>query len=247
MFEELVVSGKTKPTSQRWTMVVSGILEVLFIFILLLIPLYFTDALPSNLMQSIILVAPPPPPAPPPPAAVAAVVVHHAPHLMQNNQLVAPRIIPREVRIIHEEPEPPDNFGTAGGVVGGVPGGSLTGVIGGVIGGVSTHNNAPPPPPPPTPKRIIVGGNVIAAKLLNRTTPSYPPLARQTHTQGDVLLHAIIGKDGSIQQLEAVSGHPLLVQAALDAVKLWRYQPTLLNGQPVEVETTISVQFHLAE
>jgi len=76
---------------------------------------------------------------------------------------------------------------------------------------------------------------------LNRVQPVYPPLARQTRISGTVRLHAIISKDGSIQQLEVISGHPLLQQNALDAVRQWRYQPTLLNGEPVEVDTTIDV------
>jgi protein TonB len=80
---------------------------------------------------------------------------------------------------------------------------------------------------------------------VNRITPIYPPLARQTRISGTVRLHAIISKDGSIQQLEVMSGHPLLQQAALDAVRQWRYQPTLLNGEPVEVDTTIDVIFSL--
>jgi protein TonB len=80
---------------------------------------------------------------------------------------------------------------------------------------------------------------------LNRVQPVYPPLARQTRIQGTVKLHAIIAKDGSVQQLEVLSGHPLLVQAALDAVRQWRYKPTLLNGEPVEVDTTVDVIFSL--
>jgi protein TonB len=76
-------------------------------------------------------------------------------------------------------------------------------------------------------------------------TPVYPPLARQTRISGTVRLHAIIAKDGTVQQLEVLSGHPLLVQSALDAVRQWRYQPTLLNGEPVEVDTTVDVIFSL--
>ena len=102
-----------------------------------------------------------------------------------------------------------------------------------------------PAPPKPVQSRIKVGGNVTAARILNRTTPIYPPLARQTRISGTVRLHAIIAKDGTVQQLEVLSGHPLLVQAALDAVRQWRYQPTLLNGEPVEVDTTVDVIFSL--
>ena len=86
---------------------------------------------------------------------------------------------------------------------------------------------------------------MTAAMLVNRVQPVYPPLARQTRISGTVRLHAIIGKDGSVQQLEVIQGHPLLVQAALDAVRQWRYRPTLLNGEPVEVDTTIDVIFSL--
>jgi len=92
---------------------------------------------------------------------------------------------------------------------------------------------------------LRVGGNVQAARILNRVQPVYPPLARQTRISGTVRLHAIIGKDGAITSLEVMSGHPLLQQAALDAVRQWRYQPTLLNGEPVDVDTTIDVIFSL--
>jgi len=99
----------------------------------------------------------------------------------------------------------------------------------------------------PATGRLTVSGDQQQAKLVSRVTPTYPPLAKQARIQGVVRLSAVIGKTGSIQDLKVVSGHPLLVQAALDAVKQWVYQPTLLNGQPVEVITTIDVNFTLAE
>jgi len=129
-----------------------------------------------------------------------------------------------------------------GGVPGGVAGGQLGGVIGGVIGGIP---KAAPPPPPPPPKRIRVSSGVQAAKKIHDVAPIYPPLAKQARIEGTVKLQAIIGKDGTIQNLTVVSGHPLLVQAALDAVQQWRYAPTLLNNEPVEVETFIEVHFRL--
>src|SRR5207237_336900 len=111
---------------------------------------------------------------------------------------------------------------------------------------MATMLTAPPAPPKPKPTGPVrVGGNVQAARIVNRVQPVYPPLARQTRISGTVRLHAIISKDGTIQQLEVMSGHPLLQQAALDAVRQWRYQPTLLNGEPVEVDTTIDVIFSL--
>jgi protein TonB len=121
-------------------------------------------------------------------------------------------------------------------VFGGIPG---QGLIGGTGGGPAV----PPPPKPAAPTRIKQGGQVTAASIITQTHPVYPPLARQARIQGTVVLSAIIDKEGKVAQLSVVSGHPLLVQAALDAVKQWRYKPTLLNGDAVEVDTTISVTF----
>jgi periplasmic protein TonB len=243
MFEEMVISGAKEKTNKPWTVVVSMILQVFFLVILILIPLIYTEALPRAMMSSILL-APPPPPPPPPPPAVVQVKIRPTVRLMDAGKLVAPKAIPTQVNIIKEEELPPDAGmqGIAGGVPGGIAGGSMGGVLGGVIGGSKA-----PPPPKVTPKRVLVGGNVQAARLVNKVQPLYPPLARQTRISGTVKLHAIIGKDGSVQQLVMVSGHPLLVQSALDAVRQWRYQPTLLNGEPVEVDTEIDVIFSLAQ
>jgi periplasmic protein TonB len=247
MFEEMVVSNaKNKKTNKPWTVFISMLLQIGFLAILILIPLIYTEALPKTLMSSILLAPPPPPPPPPPPAPVQVVHVKPVAHLMEAGKLVAPKAIPKDIKIIKEEEAPPDvGAGMVGGVPGGVAGGSMGGVIGGVIGGAGS--TAAPPPPKVTPKRITVGGNVQAAHLVNRVQPVYPPLARQTRISGTVKLHAIIGKNGAVEQLQVVSGHPLLVQSALDAVKQWRYQPTLLNGEPVEVDTEIDVIFSLAQ
>jgi protein TonB len=113
--------------------------------------------------------------------------------------------------------------------------------------------NATPQPPPPQrskptqPVRIRVGGVVSAARLIYQPKPEYPELARIARTEGAVELEAVIGKDGTIEELKLLRGNPLLVNAALKAVRRWRYQPTLLNGEPVEVLTEITVNFKLAE
>jgi periplasmic protein TonB len=242
MFEEMVVSSpKGKKTNKSWTVIVSGIVQATFLAVLILIPLIYTEALPKASLATLLVAPPPPPPPPPPPAATQIVKVKPQVHLMDAGKLVAPKVIPKEVKIIKEEAEQPDAMGAIGGVPGGVPGGQMGGVIGGVIGGVG----GAPPPPKPTQQRIRQGGAVQAAMLVNRVQPQYPPLARQTRISGTVRLHAIISKDGSVQQLEVLSGHPLLVQAALDAVRQWKYRPTTLNGEPVEVDTTIDVIFSL--
>ena len=184
----------------------------------------------------------------PPPAAAAPVVVHK---VTVEDIMKAPTVIPKTIAVIKDQPEPAPNagVGVVGGVPGGVPGGQMGGVLGGVIGGVMSAA-APPPPPPPkaaTPKRIRVGGQVEAAKLIFQPKPEYPPLAKMARIQGSVRLEAVISKDGTIQDLKVLSGHPLLVKAAIDAVSRWRYQPTLLNGEPVEVVTEIDVNFTLSE
>jgi protein TonB len=243
MFDEMVISSPhPKKTNKWWTVLVSTAFQVAFLAILILIPLIYTEALPKTMMATMLTAPPPPPPPPPPPVATQIVKVKPQVHLMDAGKLVAPKVIPKEVKIIKEEAEPDMGaVGMAGGVPGGVAGGSMGGVLGGVIGGMG----APPPPKPKQSGPLRVGGNVQAAKIINRVQPVYPPLARQTRISGTVRLHAIISKDGTIQQLEVVSGHPLLQQAALDAVRQWRYQPTLLNGDPVEVDTTIDVIFSL--
>jgi periplasmic protein TonB len=240
MFEDMVLSGDTKRTNKPWTVALSMVVQAVLVGILILIPLIYTEALPKTMMATLLVAPPPPPPPPPPP--VAAQVVHIKPqvHLMDAGKLVAPKVIPKEVKIIKED-APDMNAGMQGGVPGGVAGGSMGGVIGGVIGGMG----GAPPPPKPTASRIRQGGSVQAALLINRVQPVYPPLARQTRISGTVRLHAIISKSGSVESLEVLSGHPLLVRAAMDAVQQWKYKPTLLNGEPVEVDTTIDVIFSL--
>jgi len=158
-----------------------------------------------------------------------------------------PKSIPKEIAMIKEEElPPPSSAGVVGGVGGGF-GGGMGSVLGGILGSVPA---APPPPkvveaPKAVVQRIPVGGNVQQAKLVNQPKPTYPPLARQARIQGTVRFTAIIGVDGRIANLTLVSGHPLLVPSAQAAVKQWAYQPTLLNGEPVEVVTQIDVNFTL--
>jgi periplasmic protein TonB len=251
MFEQTFVEGKT---SKPWTVVVSFLVQMVGITAAIIIPLLFTDALPKTQLTSFLVAPPPPPPPPPPPAAAAPKVVKVIPRQFDAGKLMQPKAIPKEITMIKEEELPAASGvqGVVGGVPGGVPGGVGGGVIGGIIGSVPTA--APPPPPPPkveapkpvTPQRIRVGGNVQAALAIRAPKPAYPPLAKQARIQGVVKLNAVIGKDGAIQDLKAVSGHPLLVPAALEAVRQWLYKPTLLNGEPVEVVTVIDVNFTLS-
>jgi protein TonB len=210
---------------------------------MVLIPLIYTEALPKAQLMSFLMAPPPPPPPPPPPAAAPVRIIRR---VTVEDIMKAPTVIPKTIQQVHDEPEPPPQqaAGVVGGVPGGVPGGSAGGVIGGIIGGVLS---SAPPPKPTTPKRIRVGGQVESAKLIFQPKPEYPPLAKMARIQGTVKLEAVISKDGTIQDLKVLSGHPLLVKSAVEAVSRWRYQPTLLNGEPVEVVTEVDVNFTLAE
>ena len=153
-----------------------------------------------------------------------------------DGQLRTPSRIPKRVQVLQEDDVPP-LMATAGGVVGGVhggiPGGRLGGVIGGIIG--SAPNTVVPvlPKPVPTLQRVRVSASATNGNSIYRVEPIYPPVAQQAHIQGAVVLAALIDKGGNVQSLQVVSGHPLLVRAAIDAVKQWRYQPLLVNGQPI--------------
>jgi protein TonB len=240
MFDELVESAAVKKkTNTSWAVTLSVVAQTLVLLILILIPLIYTQALPKAMLSTLLIAPPPPPPPPPPPQAVPVKVIKPVARLLTQGKLMAPRAIPKDVAVFKEAelpPEPPAGTGVMGGLGGGD-------ILGGLGGGSSA--GAPPPPPPKAPARIKLGGQVQAAKIVAQPQPLYPALARQARIQGNVVLHAIIDKDGRVGQLEVVSGHPLLVQAALDAVKQWRYQPTQLNGDPVEVDTTITVSFVL--
>lgn len=245
MFDYMLESSPVKRGRRNpWAFMLSLVLQIFFITIMVLIPLLYTEALPKQEMLGWLVAPPPPPPPPPPPTQQPVKRIVRRVTLMEQGKLRAPRSIPKEVTIIKEEPMPSDMgaVGVVGGVPGGVPGGQMGGVLGGVLGGVS--GPAPPPPPEP-PKRIRVSTGVQEAKLIRRVQPRYPPIAKQARIQGTVQLEAVIAKDGTIQNLQVIQGHPLLAQAAIDAVSQWRYEPTLLNNEPVEVVTQVNVVFKL--
>jgi periplasmic protein TonB len=231
MFNQLVISGHQDATNKPWAVTLSAIVQGVIVGIMILIPLIYTEALPKGFMSTFLVAPAPPPPPPPPPAKVQ--IVH--PRIVQPQTMVAPTVIPKKVEMIKDEA--PDVGAAAGfGVAGGT---------GDALGGGILANMAPPPPPKAAPSRIKVGGQVQAANLIHQILPVYPAIAKTAHVQGTVRLHAVIAKDGSIQELQYVSGPALLMRAAMDAVHEWKYRPTMLNGEPVEVDTTIDVVFSL--
>ena len=225
----------------------SFLLQCLFLGVLLLLPLYFTETLPKSQLMTFLVAPPPPPPPPPAEQQVARITKQIQTDLLAGGQLRTPTRIPTKVQMIKEEEAPPP-MPSSGGVVGGVPGGIPGGQLGGVIGGIvnSTSNlSYIPKLQPVIPQRVRISQGVTKGMVVHQVQPVYPPIARAARIQGDVILKAVISKDGEIQDLQLVSGHPMLVPAAIDAVRQWRYRPYLLNGQPVEVETTITVIFSL--
>ncbi len=243
MFEDsLLESGNRLKTKRGRTTTFAIFLEILLIGIMVLMPLIFTEALPKQQLMTF-LVAPPPPPPPPPPAAAPVHIVHQIQTDIVNGALRTPTKIPQKIQMIKEDEAPPAmaSAGVVGGVPGGIPGGQMGGVIGGIISSTPVAV-----PKVATPQRIRVSAGVTSGLLIRKVNPVYPPLARQARISGTVILRAVISKDGSIENLQLVSGHPMLAPAAIDAVKQWKYKPYLLNGEPVEVDTEVQVNFTLA-
>jgi periplasmic protein TonB len=156
------------------------------------------------------------------------------------DQLTAPSKIPKTIKMVKESAPPP---GVSGGVqgMGGLGGGG--GVIGGILGSMGNG----PVVKVAAPKKITVSSGVEASKIIDQVQPIYPPIAKAARIQGTVVLAATIGKNGTIQDLKVVSGPAMLQESALEAVRRWRYRPTVLDGVPVDVDTTISVVFTLNE
>src|SRR5581483_2759058 len=211
---------------KAWTRTFSFTLQCILLAIMAILPLMFTEALPKGQLLTF-LVAPPPPPPPPPPAAPEVRVVRET-DVLKTGALRTPSRIPQKIEMIREEEAPPPQ---AGGVVGGVPGGIPGGQLGGVIGGIISSTPVASVPKLEPVKRIRVSQGVTQGLLVHRVEPIYPRIALAARITGVVQLKAIIGKDGTIRELEAVQGSPLLVPAALDAVRQWRYRPYLLNGE----------------
>jgi protein TonB len=240
MFEDsLMESGGKIRTKQKMTTAISTVVQLCLVGVMILLPYIFTEVLPRAQLTTF-LVAPAPPPPPPPPAPPVHVVKPRVSEIV-NGELRTPSKIPKKIEhITEDEAPPPATSGVIGGVVGGVPGGTTGGVIGGLV-----NSTAPPPAvaKPVGPRKVSSG--VMEGNLVRRIEPTYPNMAKVAHIQGDVVLQATISKQGTIENLRSLNGHPILVAAAMDAVKQWRYRPYELNGEPVEVETTVTVRFHM--
>ena len=252
MFDRFMDSGEAGTAAKTsMTLMVSVVIHVALIVSVIFLPLLVPETVSGSIQRLSFLVTPPLPPAPPP-APPPAATARRIPRRVVDDAFQAPVEIPREILIGMDESPPLDSLiaGIPGGVPGGIPGGVPGGIVDGVIGGdPDSMDPLPLPPAPPQvkpPQRVRVGGSVQHAILIRQVRPRYPAPALQARIQGTVTLEAIISTGGAVKNLRVIKGHPLLIERALEAVRRWRYKPTLLNGVPVEVITRISVRFNLA-
>jgi protein TonB len=235
MFEDSTFesTGRIRTRSRGW-LIAATLLNSSILLALILIPLIYPEALPNH--QLPILISVPAPPAtqdpPPPQRSTPARGVSE----MTAGKIQAPILFPR-TPFIPDSPEPtgPANISEVG-LGTGIPGG-----VGPSIPGSSAAPTVRLIPKAP----VRVSGPVSEGLLLSKTLPIYPRLAIAVRAEGTVVLQATISKDGTIENLRVVSGPPMLQQAAIDAVKTWRYRPYLIGGEPVEVDTTVNVVFTL--
>ncbi len=236
MFDQTFVNTHAQ-TRRPWTVAISLGLQTTLVAIALIAPLLHIASLdpPAKIqiqlpMQKVDLKVAP--------ATTAAAPgtprpVFHAPRLQ------APTTIPRQIDLTPDAPEIANAI-TTSGPASPLPGGFTIEPLPPQIPVVKAL-----PPSPAAPVRV--GGGVQSAKLIFGPRPAYPALARAARIQGTVRIQALIARDGSIGNLQLLSGPPLLIAVAIEAVKQWRYQPTLLNGEPVEVITEIAVTFALSQ
>jgi protein TonB len=238
--ESMLETSWAQRTQRSWTTLTSFALQAAVLGALLTISLMTTVRLPeSRVLQPPVSWGAPPP--------LRNIAREHTTHLVQSNLsdniLIEPPSIPRQIRMIDEiEPPPQVSYNTTEGVDGAGKG-SRQGVWG-VINQSLSHI-AGPALPAVASKPAFRTSSMLQGSLIRRVDPVYPPLARSARVQGQVVLAAIISKEGTIQHLQVLSGHPMLVKAALEAVTQWRYRPYVLNDQVIEVETQITVNFKL--
>jgi protein TonB len=242
--EAMLENSPTKPPRRMGDFVLSATVQLLLLAVLLLLPLYFSEAIDIRQLNKTLLAAPPPAPASPPPPAAARSAAPKRRAVSVEGKLVTPRVIPNQLTRLREElagDDLSDAIVTGEGVPGGVPGGQPGGVIGGILSSV-----APPVPIDSAPKGPIrVGKGVKAPRVIFGPDPEYPLLARQSKVSGAVVIDAVIDTQGNVIQMRTVSGSPLLVMAAMQALQQWKYEPTIVGGQAFPVQLLVTITFEL--
>jgi protein TonB len=245
MFELFSGDRRRAPHRSSIPVLISTAAHVIVLGVILAIPiLYVSEDLPEipDMLTFVVSAAPPPPPPPPaPPAAMPS-----KPKVTKPVPTTSPRAAPVEApREIVEETY--DDIGSEEGVPDGVEGG----ILGGIVGGFITDLPQPPPPPPPPPAPaardpVRVGGDLKAPALVERVEPEYPPLAVRAKVEGVVILEALVDLQGRVESVRVLRSIPLLDNAAIAAVRQWRYSPLLLNGQPERFVLTVTLRFSLS-
>lgn len=243
---DLIADETERPLRERSprSKLTALVMHVIVVTAVIMLPvLRATNPLPEALtMRAFFASSPPaPPPPPPPPAPVAAREVERP--VRTAGEFAAPIDVPGDIQPGLGASNTETVVGVEGGVPGGVPGGVVGGVVGGMIGGLVS--SAPPPPPPPTPRSPVrVGGQVTAPALVHRVEPTYPDIARKAQMGGVVILEAVVDTEGWVESVKVLrSRNPLLDQAAIDALKQWRYRPLVLNGIPTPFVLTVTFSF----
>lgn len=238
MFEDATFEsqGRIHTRSSNW-MLATLLTNSAILLTLILIPLLYPDALPRELRNTLIT-------APPLQATVATqsamrpqVQMQSTPHIIEVPLTNAPRAL--HIDIAHNDGPPPASGDCCAGTIGISTGNGIPG------GDVFRQSTSTPAPRVKLGAPVTISKGVAEGMLLAKTIPIYPPIAKAARVQGTVVLEATISKSGTIENLRVLSGPAMLQQAAIDAVKSWRYRPYMLSGEPVEVETTISVIFSL--
>jgi len=240
MFADSLLESNLDRTNRGWTTLASFAMQTLGVAILLMLPLLYTEGLPKLHLLSVS--APIGPPPGPPPSQAPRGATHQGQSNFVRGVLVPPSEIPLGVHHLVDsstvEEAPPCAIcvsGSTGDITNANP----------IPNSIGSGPALLPSPPKPVahPPRI---SHMMEGNLIYKVQPVYPPLARSARIQGAVVLRAIISRNGTIENLQTLSGHPMLVGAALDAVRQWRYRPYILNGDPVEVETQVTVNFSLS-
>jgi protein TonB len=240
MFTESLLESSAR-SRRGWTTMLSFAVQAAAVAVLAILPLFYTQAMPAIVALGAII-------GPPPGEAPRATSEERHASRPSTSEVVGltvrqPQRIPRGIADIQDQsaPEPAASFGLT------IVGATGTSAASPQMIAILTPPPRPPEPLPSAPRRLVISGGVSQGYLLQQVRPDYPSLARAARVQGTVILTAVISRMGEIENLRVVSGHPMLVRAAVEAVKRWRYRPYLLNGDPVEVETQITVNFSLGD
>jgi len=254
IFKNLPATFPEEDEHKRPAALSSIMIHVVLVTALLLIPLLLPEHIQySQLMRLVAPLAPPPPALVPiqleAPSKIALAQIQ--PSIQPDpGSIIMPTEIPKEIaRVVDDAPVP--GVGVAGGVFNGNVGGVLRTVL---LTDTKPADVAPPPPSPPPPPPapvtaalapIRVGGYIKEPTVVKLISPVYPKLAIRARVTGTVTLEATVTAQGTVDEIKIISGNPLLIEAAIDCVKQWRYEPTYLNGEPVPVILTARVHFEL--